>query len=267
MSDRSQWTGWHSWWERTELSNTGHKMDNEIIITHILISLPQSEYEGAILFFKDKLRKGKVYLPEIQQILEDKYQSMKHVKGWDKVEDDYALLTSHSNKNKPKKQFKGIVHKDMSKIKCYNCGEYGHSAHDCPKPCDNANTAQENERNKKFENMLDLDNSSVNKECAMMCTDVHCEDGDEDIIMYRDQGVSTEEHNETMYSELTKTQREEDTANYNVVLCANDSVSLEKKRRWLNENTPEENIYNLGQSDVSINENTTVNSFNGKCSK
>ena len=31
----------------------------------------------------------------------------------------------------------------MSKIKCYNCGEYGHYAHDCLRPCDNANIAQE----------------------------------------------------------------------------------------------------------------------------
>ena len=78
-----------------------------MFITHLLNSLPQSEYEGAILVSKDKLRKGEVDLPEIEQILEDKYQSMKHVKGWDKEEDDYALFTSLSNKKKPKKQFKG----------------------------------------------------------------------------------------------------------------------------------------------------------------
>ena len=33
---------------------------------------------------KDKLRKGDVELPEIEQFLEDKYQAMKHVKGWEK---------------------------------------------------------------------------------------------------------------------------------------------------------------------------------------
>ena len=43
----------------------------------------------------------------------------------------------------------------MSKIKCYNWGEYGHYACDCPKPCDNANIAQENEQTKGFENMID----------------------------------------------------------------------------------------------------------------
>ena len=56
-------------------------MDDEMFITHLLNSLPQSEYEGAILVIKDKLRKGDVELSEIEQILEDKYQAMKHVKG------------------------------------------------------------------------------------------------------------------------------------------------------------------------------------------
>ena len=86
--------------KRTELSNTGHKMDDETFIPHLLSSLPQSEYEEAILIIKDKLRKGTVDLPEIEQILEDKYQSMKHVTGSDEEEDDYALFTSHSNQKK-----------------------------------------------------------------------------------------------------------------------------------------------------------------------
>ena len=57
--------------KQTELANTRHKMDDETFITHLLNSLPQSEYEGAILVIKDKLRKGEVELPEIEQILED----------------------------------------------------------------------------------------------------------------------------------------------------------------------------------------------------
>ena len=56
-------------------------MDDDTFITHLLNSLPQSEYEGAILVIKDKLRKGDVELQEIEQILEEKYQAMKHVKG------------------------------------------------------------------------------------------------------------------------------------------------------------------------------------------
>ena len=84
-------------------------MDDETFITHLLNSLPQSEYEGAILVIKDKLRKGIVELPEIEQILEDKYQAMKHVKGWDKEEDGYALFTSQSNKKSPRKNLKDVV--------------------------------------------------------------------------------------------------------------------------------------------------------------
>ena len=65
--------------KRTELSNTGHVMEDEMYITHLLNSKPHVEYEGAILVIKDKLRKGEVDLPEIEQFLEDKYQSMKNV--------------------------------------------------------------------------------------------------------------------------------------------------------------------------------------------
>ena len=94
-----------------------------MIITHLLNSLPQSEYEGAILVINDKLRKGRVELPEMEQILKDKYQAMKHVKGWDEEGDDYALFTSQSSKKNPKKSFKGC---------CGYCGEFGHKAAECP---------------------------------------------------------------------------------------------------------------------------------------
>ena len=116
--------------KRTELSNTGHVMEDETFITHLFNSLPQVEYEGAILVIRDKLRKEKVDLKEIEQILEDKYQSMKNVKGWDDEEDDYALFTSHTNKKKCKKQFKG---------RCAYCREYGHKAVDCPNKKSNQN--------------------------------------------------------------------------------------------------------------------------------
>ena len=113
----------------------------------------------------------------------------------------------------------------MSKIKCYNCGEYGQYACDCLKPCDNANIAPESEQNKKLKNMMDLDDSSVSEKCVMMCTDVHCEGGDEDLIVYGDQGDSTGEHEKTMYGKLMKTQsEEEEEIKYNMALCANDSV-------------------------------------------
>ena len=176
--------------KRAELMNTGHIMNDETFITHLLNSLPQTEYEGAILVVKDKLRKGPVDIPEIEQVLEDKYQAMKHAKGWEEEEDHYALFASPPNKKGPKKAFKGRCgycgdfghkaadcpnkksnqnksqkpknqqkkkqqgkgdskgkgHIDMSKIKCFNCGEFGHFARDCPKACNNANIAQESEK-------------------------------------------------------------------------------------------------------------------------
>ena len=110
------------------IGKSGHKMDDETFITHLLNSLPQSEYEGAILVIKDKLRD--VELSVIEQILDGKYQAMKHVKGWDEEEDDYALFTSQSNKIKPKKAFIGC---------CGFCGEFGHKAADCPNKKSNQN--------------------------------------------------------------------------------------------------------------------------------
>ena len=59
----------------------------------------------------------------MEQILEDKYQAMKHVNGWDKEEDDYALYISQSNKKTPMKAFKGY---------CGYCGEFRHKAAECP---------------------------------------------------------------------------------------------------------------------------------------
>ena len=62
--------------KQAELMNTGHIMDDEMLITHLLNSLPHTEYEGAILVIKDKLRKATVEIPVIEQVLEDKYQAM-----------------------------------------------------------------------------------------------------------------------------------------------------------------------------------------------
>ena len=224
--------------KRSELMNTGHIMSDETFITHLLNSLPQTVYEGAILVIKDKLRKGIVEITEIEQILEDKFQAMKQGKGWEEEEDDYALFVSPSNNKGPKKAFKGRCgycgefghkaadcpnkksnqnkgqklknqqkkkqwgkgdskgkgHIDMSKIKCYNCGEFVHFARDCPKAHDNANIAQESEQNGKSESMLDLDIICVCEECAMVCTELQYEDASKDEVVYGDQGINTEEY-------------------------------------------------------------------------
>ena len=57
-----------------------------------------------------------------------------------------------------------------------------------------------------------------------------------------------------------KTQsEEEEEVKYNVALCANNRVALERKKRQLNETTPNENV---SQSDVSLNKNPTINPSN-----
>ena len=95
--------------KRSELKNTGHIMSDETFITHLLNSLPQTVYEGAILVIKDKLRKSILEITEIEQILEDKFQAMKQAKGWEEEEDDYALFVSPSSKKGPRKPSKDVV--------------------------------------------------------------------------------------------------------------------------------------------------------------
>ena len=73
--------------------------------------------------------------------------------------------------------------------------------------------------------MLDFDNIRISEECAMMCTEVQYKDENEDIVVYRDQWISTEEYEKATYGKLMKTQSEEEEEDKsNVALCANDSV-------------------------------------------
>ena len=145
----------------------------------------------------------------------------------------------------------------MSKIKCYNCGEFGYFARDCPKARDNANIAQESEQKGKSESMLDLDNISVREECAMVCTETQYEDVGEDEVVYGDQGISTEEYKKATYgsSNLMKTQsKEENEVKCTVALRADDSAILEWKKRRFNNNNSKEKTDDNYQCDTPISE-------------
>ena len=129
----------------------------------------------------------------------------------------------------------------MTKFKCYNCGEMGHFAWNCLKPRNNANIARESEQNRKFRELMDFGDSSVCEECTMICTDIYSDEEYEDLIVYGDQGISTKTYDEETYGDLLKADSDEESIiKYNLALCTQNSVSLEKKRRQLNRDIPSE---------------------------
>ena len=77
---------------------------------------------------------------------------------------------------------------------------------------------------------MDLGDNSVCEECAMICTDVYSTDESKDMIVYGDQGISSDKYDEDTYGDLMNTDSDDEqvTKSY-VALLAKDSVSLEKK--------------------------------------
>ena len=157
-----------------------------------------------------------------------------------KKKEDSQDKSEKKETQKPQKDNKGKGKTDMTKIKCFNCGEMGHFARNCLKPRENTNLARENEQNCKFAKLMDFGNNSVCKECAMICTDVYSDEEHEDMVVYGDQGITTEKYDEDTYGHLMDTDSDKDQiVKYNMALLANDSVTL-KKRRRLNRDIPSE---------------------------
>ena len=119
----------------------------------------------------------------------------------------------------------------MTKIKCFNSGEMGHFAQNCPKPRKNTYLARENEQNYKFAKLMDFGDNSKGDKCAMICTDVYSDEEHEDMVVYGDQGITTEKYDKDTYEDLMDTDSNEDQIiKYNTALLTNDSVTLEKKK-------------------------------------
>ena len=132
----------------------------------------------------------------------------------------------------------------------------GHFAQDCPKPHENANIARENELNRTLTEMMDLGDNSVCEECTMICMDIYSDDEDEEIVVYGDQRISSRKYKEDMYGELVNTDsNDEKIVYYNVALCAQDSVPMEKKQRRLNRDIPREKVHNISQRHNETKEN------------
>ena len=115
-----------------------------------------------------------------------------------------------SRHKKPKKDSKEKGKTDMLKNKCYNCGEMGHFAWDCPKPRKNANIARENEQNRKLAELMDLGNNSVCEEYAMICRDAYSDEEYKEMIVYGDQGINSKTFDEDTYGDLLKTDSDEE---------------------------------------------------------
>ena len=111
--------------------------------------------------------------------------------------------------------------------------------------------------------MLDLDNISVREECAMVCMELQYDDASKDEVVYRDQGMNTEEYKKATYGDLMKTQSEkENEVKCTVAQRANNSVILERKKRGFNNNNPEEKTDNNSWCDAPISGKGTENSIN-----
>ena len=58
--------------------------------------------------------------------------------------------------------------------------------------------------------MMDLGNNSLCEECGMICTDIYSDEEYEEMVVYRDQGISSRKYDKDTYGELMNTDSEEE---------------------------------------------------------
>ena len=112
---------------------------------------------------------------------------------------------------------------------------------------------------------MDFGHNSVCEECAMICTDAYSDEEYKEMVVYGDQGITSRKFDEDTYGELMNTDSdEEQIVKSNVALCAQDSVSLEKKQRWLNRDIPSEDENHLSLCHNEINRSDNEETINNK---
>ena len=110
---------------------------------------------------------------------------------------------------------------------------------------------------------MDLGGNSVCEECAMICTDAYSDEEYEEMVVYRDQGITSKKFDEDTYGDLMNTDSDkEPVIKYNVALCTHNSVSPEKKRRQLNRDIPSEDENQLSLSHNEINRTDNKEAIN-----
>ena len=104
-----------------KLNKLSHKISDDLLMTHILASLPP-EYSSLVDHAKIDLRKHALNLIELKKRLKEKYLQQRREKGWG--EDEMALSASQ---NSARVQKKGSTPRQAPRFKgrCCNCGKWG----------------------------------------------------------------------------------------------------------------------------------------------